>query len=134
MTQRSIQSQVTFLYYAALEPIADFYEQTLGLELVEEQGFAKIYRTARQAFIGIVAGERGFHQPNPGSAVLVTLAVDDVDAWHERLSASGVKIVRELATHDSIQVRCFFVEDPGGYTIEVQQFLKPELQSIFHPT
>ncbi len=133
MTQRSIQSQVTFLYYDELAPIADFYEQVLGLELVEEQGFAKIYRSAPQAFIGLVAGERGFHQPNPESAVLVTLAVDDVDAWYERLRTRGVKIVRELATHDSIQVRCFFMEDPGGYTIEVQQFLKPELQAIFHP-
>jgi predicted enzyme related to lactoylglutathione lyase len=133
MSTSTAQSQITFLYYDKLEPAAQFYEKVLKLELVEDQGFARIYRTAPQAFVGLVAGERGFHQPSPASAVLVTLAVEDVDGWYARVQAHDVKILRELATHDSIQVRCFFIEDPGGYAIEIQKFLKPALQEVFHP-
>lgn len=126
------QSQITFLYYDALEPIAEFYENILRLELVEDQGWAKIYRTSASSFIGIVEGSRGFRRPHPDSAVLCTLVVDDVPGWHQHLRSHGVKITREPQVYDDIQIHCFFFEDPGGYAYEVQQFLKPELAHIFH--
>lgn len=126
------QSQITFLYYKDLAPIADFYANVLGLELVEEQQWAKIYRTSATSFIGIVGGERGFHQPQASNAVLCTLVVDDVPGWYTRLRASGVKILREPRVYEDIQVHCFFFEDPGGYAFEVQQFLNPALAEIFH--
>lgn len=127
-----IQSQITFLYYDDLAHIADFYENTMQLTLVENQGFARIYRLTASSFIGIVDGVEGFHSPKPDNAVLVTMAVEDVDGWYDYLSARGVKILREPNTYESIQVRCFFFEDPGGYTYEVQQFLKPASAAIFH--
>lgn len=126
------QSQITFLYYPDIQPIADFYTHTLDLELVEDQRWAKIFRVAGNAFIGIVDGARGFRRPLADSAVLLTLVVDDVPAWYQRLSDRGVKILREPQVHDDIQVHCFFFEDPGGYAFEVQQFLKPESIEVFH--
>ena len=128
------QSQITFLYYSDLTPIAAFYQDVLGFELVEDQQWAKIYSTtaAGNAFIGIVDGERGFRQPLANSAVLLTLVVDDVPAWYEKLKDRGVKILREPQVHDDIQIHCFFFEDPGGYAFEVQQFLNPKLAKIFH--
>jgi hypothetical protein len=39
-----IKSQITFLYYRDLEPIARFYPEIMGLDLVEDQGWAKIFR------------------------------------------------------------------------------------------
>lgn len=126
------QSQITFLYYNDIGPIAEFYADILGFELVEDQQWAKIYRTSASSFIGVVDGSRGFRQPNADSAVLCTLVVDDVPYWFQRLKALGVKIVREPQIYDEIQVHCFFFEDPGGYAYEVQQFLKPELAHIFH--
>lgn len=132
MNKLKTQSQITFLYYAEIAAVAEFYEHTLNFDLVEDQGWAKIYRTAGNAFIGIVAGERGFRRPLADSAVLVTLAVDDVMAWYAHLKHRGVKILREPQVHGDIQVHCFFFEDPGGYAFEVQQFLKPELAAVFH--
>ena len=129
---RTIQSQITFLYYDDLALVVDFYERVLGFELVEDQQWAKIYRTTSSSFIGLVDGSRGFRKPLADSAVLVTLAVNDVPAWYEHLTAHNVKILREPTVHDDIQVHCFFFEDPGGYAYEVQQFLKPELADIFH--
>ncbi|MEM7131648.1 MAG: VOC family protein [Chloroflexota bacterium] len=132
MSKLSIQSQITFLYYDDLTPIADFYQNVIGLTLVEDQQWAKIYQVSQTSFLGIVDGERGFRKPQPESAVLCTFAVPDVMAWYDHLVAQGVKILREPNTYEEIQVQCFFFEDPGGYAVEVQCFLKPELEGIFH--
>lgn len=129
---QTVQSQITFLYYEDLDPIARFYEEILEFERVEDQQWAKIYRTSSNAFIGIVDGQRGFRQPLANSAVLVTLVVDDVIGWYEKLKTRGIKILREPQVYDEIQIHCFFFEDPGGYAYEVQRFLKPELEHIFH--
>jgi len=128
---KRIQSQVTFLYYRDLRPIASFYEDIMGFELVDDQGWAKIYRVGGNAYLGIVAGEKGFHEPQEKNAVLVTLVVADVSRWYDYLKTKGVRILTELQEKEDIQVRCFFFEDPGGYSFEVQRFLKPDLASIF---
>ena len=126
-----VQSQITFLYYRDLGPISRFYEEVMGFKLVEDQAFAKIYRVNKNAYLGIVDEKRGFHKAQEKSAVLVTLVVDDVSGWYDYLKQQGVKIVRELREIEDIQIRCFFLDDPGGYVIEVQQFLKPEVVRIF---
>ena len=127
-----VQSQITFLYYRDLEPIEKFYQDIMGLELVEDQGWAKIYRVSGQAFLGIVDEKRGFHKAQEKNAVLVTLAVADVSWWYDYLKRKGVKMLTEIREPEGIQVRCFFLEDPGGYAIEIEQFLKPEAARIFH--
>jgi catechol 2,3-dioxygenase-like lactoylglutathione lyase family enzyme len=127
-----IQSSIIFLYYQDLEPVAQFYGDILGLEMVEDQGWAKIFQTSPTSFVGIVDGEHGFHRPSANNAVTITLAVADVDAWYDYLRSKNVKIVAEKGTSQAIQVASFFFEDPGGYTFEVQRFLNPDLAHIFH--
>jgi predicted enzyme related to lactoylglutathione lyase len=130
--QRVVQSQITFLYYMDLQAASQFYEYTIGLDLVEDQEWAKIYRVSGAAFLGIVAGDQGFHKPRKENAVLVTFLVDDVPRWHKHLRSEGVEILTDLVTKEDIQVQCFFAKDPGGYTLEFQRFLRPELANIFH--
>ncbi len=132
MQQRSpVQGQITFLYYREIEPAAVFYSEVMGFELIEDQGWAKIYRVGGNAYLGIVAGDKGFHTPQERNAVLVTLVVSDIEGWYERLKSRGVKLLTELQHREEIQIRCFFLEDPGGYNLEVQQFLKPHLAELF---
>ena len=131
-TMRMMQSQITFFYYADVQAAAEFYGELLGLELVEDQQWAKIYRVNGTAFLGIVAGEKGFHQAQEKNAVLVTFLVDDVPEWYAFLKSKGVRMLTDLMTKDEIQVQCFFAEDPGGYSLEFQRFLRPELAEIFH--
>ena len=128
----AVDSTITFLYYRELETISRFYEDVLGFELVEDQEWAKIYRTAGNAFLGIVAGDRGFHMPQEKSAVLITLVVSDVPGWYQRLKRQGVTLLTDLQDRHDIQICCFFFKDPGGYTYEVQQFLNPDLANTFH--
>jgi predicted enzyme related to lactoylglutathione lyase len=126
------RSQITFLYYKDLAPIVTFYEEVMGFEKVEDQGWAKIYRVEGNAFIGVAAGENAFHRPQEKNAVLITLVVDDVSGWYQYLRGQGVTMLSNLREVPAIQVRCFFCEDPGGYSLEVQEFLKPELRSAFY--
>jgi len=127
-----VQSQITFLYYRDLQPVCKFYEEIMGFELIEDQGWAKIYRVNGNAYLGIVDEERGFHKAQEKSAVLITLVVDDVFWWYDYLKRKGVKILTELREVEDIQIRGFFLEDPGRYAIEVQQFLRPDVARIFH--
>lgn len=126
-----IRSQITFLYYRDLEPIETFYGEVLGLELVEDQEWAKVYAVGEKGFLGIVAGQKGFHQPRDENAVLVTLVVDDVLGWYEYLSERGVNLLTGVKKVEEIQVRAFFLRDPGGYTLEIQQFLDADVAEVF---
>jgi predicted enzyme related to lactoylglutathione lyase len=128
---QGVQSQITFLYYGQIEPAASFYEETMGFELVVDQGWAKIYRTGGNAYLGVVAGEKGFHSPQEKNAVLVTLVVNDVAGWYDRLKRLGARMLSELEHRQEIGIQCFFLQDPGGYTLEVQQFLSPYQAEIF---
>ena len=130
--ERLVQSQITFLYYDDLQMASEFYEDVMGFELVEDQEWTRIYRVNAGAYLGIVAGEKGFHRPQDKTAVLITLLVNDVVKWYEYLEAKGVKMLTGLEEKEDIQVRCFFFEDSGGYALEIQRFLKPELAEVFH--
>ena len=129
---QKFQSQITFIYLKELQPAVDFFENILGLEIMDDQGWAKIYRAGGDSFIGAVAGEKAFKKPQDDSAVLVTFCVNDVTGWYEYLQSKNVKILRELVDRPDNQVRCFFFEGPGGYSFEIQEFKNPELAKIFH--
>jgi predicted enzyme related to lactoylglutathione lyase len=126
-----MQSQITFFYYPELAPAAAFYEEVLGLSVVMDQGWARIYHVSGGAFLGIVAGDKGFHRPQEKSAVLLTLVVDDAAAWYTYLQERGVHLLTELRHREDIQIRCFYLQDPGGYSIEIQEFLQPEVRREF---
>jgi len=132
MSPNKVRSQITFLYYDDIAPADTFYREIMGFETVVDQGWAKIYGVSETSFVGIVDGTKGFHKPQGKNAVLVTLVVDDVHQWYDYLKGKGVKMLTELKEHEAIQVRGFFCEDPGGYTVEVQQFLDPETARVFH--
>ena len=131
MDSDGISAGITFFYYDDIEPAGEFYEKTLGFELVEDQKWAKIYRIHGNAYVGVVDGKKGFRQTQESSAVLLTVLVNDVDAWYERLKGKGVPILAEIETHEDIKVRCFFAQDPGGYALEFQRFMNPAVAQLF---
>lgn len=126
MSLPPIQSQITFLYYNDLDSAAAFYNDLLALELVIKHELGSIYRAADGAFIGIVDGAKGNHPVREENSVVIILNVDDVDAWYDHLLASGAKILSPPKVHELAPVRSFFFEDPGGYTLEFQEFTKEE--------
>ena len=132
MPPTRIASQITFLYYQNLAAAQQFYEGILGLEKVEDQGWAKIYRVSGTAFVGLVDEAHGSLKAQPENAVMLTLVVDDVPGWYAYLRENKVKIRQEYGRSETIQIEYFFAEDPGGYVLEFERFLKPELTAVFH--
>jgi catechol 2,3-dioxygenase-like lactoylglutathione lyase family enzyme len=126
-----IASQITFLYYKDLTAAQHFYEEIMGFELAEDQGWAKIYRVSGNAFVGLVDETRGSLKVQENSAVMLTLVSDDVRGWYEYLREKDVEFVREFGISEEIQIEYFFIRDPGGYIIEIEKFLKPELADTF---
>jgi hypothetical protein len=126
-----LSSQITFLYFKQLREPAHFFEEILGLQKVEDQGFARIYRISGGAFIGIVDEAQGYCDAPMAKDVLITLVTDDVHPWYQRLMDYGVDIDAPPATHEKANVEGFFFEGPGGYAFEIQKFLNPEVAKRF---
>ncbi|MFO7941266.1 MAG: VOC family protein [Bacillota bacterium] len=118
-----IDYPITFLYYTDLDPVVPFYRDVLGLDLSIDQGWAKIFRVNEKACVGLVDESRGSMTAAEEKGVLLTLVVDDVDSWYRHMRENGAAIITPPTTHEEIGVYCFFVEDPGGYRIEIQKFL-----------
>jgi lactoylglutathione lyase len=117
-----VEGLITFLYYEDLEGAVRFYEDVMGFEKIVDQGWAKIYRVAGEAHVGLVDGSRGYHRPSPSKPVMITVVVDNVDAWYRYLRVKGVETLTEPRDHEELGVRAFLLEDPEGYVIEIQKF------------
>ena len=122
MPTLSISANLTFLYYKNLARASEFYEAVMGLTLVVDQGFCRIYEMTPQSYIGLVDGENGTHKPSRDKPVILSFVSNDVDEWHAHLVKHGVTIYRPLKTHDSLGVRGFMALDPEGYTLEFETF------------
>ena len=124
-------SQITFLYFDDLMDAALFFEETLKLTKVDDQGFAKIYRISGGAFIGIVDASQGYCRAPTEQNTLITLVTDDVHQWYQHLTSRGVKIDAQPKHQEKANVECFFFKGPGGYAFEVQRFLNPAVSKHF---
>jgi predicted enzyme related to lactoylglutathione lyase len=128
----NISSQITFLYFKDLEKADIFFSTVLGLDLVEDQGWAKIYQVSKGAFIGAVDETRGSLKAKTDSAVLITFCVEDVQGFADRLREHDINITKDVNVFEEIQIiNCFF-DGPEGYKFEVQEFLRPVAKKIFH--
>ena len=124
-------SQITFLYFEELKEPALFFEDTLGLEKVDDQRFAKIYRISDGAFLGIVDASQGYCKAAAEQNTLITLVTDDVHQWYEHLKSQDVRVDAPPKIHAKAKVECFFFQGPGGYAFEVQRFLNPDVSKYF---
>jgi len=128
---KQVNAGITFFYYEDIALAAKFYTEVMGFKMIDDQGWAKIFQINGSAFMGVVDGKKGLCRVQDENAVLLTLVVDDVDEWYTYLKDQGAALVTEVQGKEDIQIRCFFLRDPGGYALEVQQFLHPEVAQAF---
>jgi len=128
-------ASITFLTYEDLDAGVRFYGDALGLPLVEDQGWAKVYRVSGDAYVGLVAS-RGRTPDKPvGSSVLFSIVVNDVDAWYDHLrDEPQIETLGSPARVPGIPVYGFFLRDPAGYRIEIQAFTNPATANRFRST
>ena len=118
----AISQQITFIYGRDLEVSARFYRDTLGLELVLDQGSCQIFRAAGRGMLGICA--RQGKKPQTASVIL-TLVTAEVDAWYQYLEEEGVRLPEPPVHNPDYQIEHFIFRDPDGYLVEIQRFLDP---------
>ena len=126
-----IQATVLWLYYRNLGNIQQFYEKLLDVELLVDQGWAKVYQVVGSGFIGFVDGKHGLHQASKKKGVTVSFFTDDVDRWLERTSAfDGFKLCTQQITDLSGQVERFASNDLEGYILEWDTFLDTQENKV----
>jgi catechol 2,3-dioxygenase-like lactoylglutathione lyase family enzyme len=122
------KATVLWLYYKDLEGIMRFYEDVMGLDLVVDQGWAKIYPTSPTGFIGPVDGAKGMHSWTEKKGVTASFITNNVDAWFEHFKSRETFEFRsqEVEEEDRAGVRVFVGYDPEGYFLEFDTFLETE--------
>jgi len=128
------QSSITWFYYDDFAVATAFYGETLGLEQVLDQGWARVFRIARDAYVGLVDAQagKGTCRSQSTNAVLLTLVVDDLQGWFDRLAAAGVRLDSDITQVADLEIETFFLTDPGGYRLELQRFLHESARETFH--
>jgi lactoylglutathione lyase len=114
---------ITFLYYVDLPRAMAFYENVMGLKLVIDQGWSKIYEVTSSGYIGLVDQARGSHRAHPVKPVQICIRVADVNAWHRYLLDEGITITKGPRDVPDLKIRAFVFNDPEGYQIEIQSVM-----------
>lgn len=119
--QMKIDSLIVFLATNDLPQTADFYEDKMGLPLALDQGKCRIYKVAREAFIGF------YEQAETPSVegVIVTIVTRQVDEYCNLLRTRGVVVEKEPVYNANYKIYHCFLRDPNGYLVEIQRFEDP---------
>ena len=125
-------ASITFLTYEDMDAGDHFYRVVLGLPLIEDQGWAKVYRIHGAANVGIVEARCGPVEEPLGTGTLLSIIVEDVDAWYKQLKDEpSIEILGQPAMVSNIPVYSFFLKDPAGYCVEIQAFADAETGARF---
>jgi hypothetical protein len=116
------KATVLWFYYKDMDGIQRFYEDTLGFDLIVDQGWAKIYPIGPTGYFGLVDESRGMHQFTEEKAVTLSILTDDIDGWYDYVSEQPNVEMRSEAIHDADNYRAFIAYDPGGYYLEWDVF------------
>lgn len=115
--------QVTFIYVEDLETSAIFYQDTLGLELVLDQGGCRIFKISADGFLGICRCND--KRPSSPAGIIITLVTQDVDGVYEKLKSKGVTFDNPPTKNPDYNIYHCFLNDPDGYKLEIQCFHDP---------
>ena len=114
-----ISAGVPFFYYQDLTVAADWYEHTLGLRKVADEGWVAIIEITPTSFIGLVNATDGTLRPTAEKNVLLSIETPDLEAWHEKLTATpGSNITQNIEIGAKGKIEEFRMQDPGGYVVE----------------
>lgn len=120
--------QQTFLMVSDVEESVAFYEETLGLDVLERGDRSAEFDTGEctlmveEEFDADTLAGFGLEPPGDdrGDGVIVVLEVDDVDALHERAAEAGADVRLEPTDVDWGRRMCL-VADPDGYILEISR-------------
>lgn len=123
MSDNSYTSAITFLYYKNFEKAVFFFEKVLKLDLVMDQGFARIYLIAGNSFLGMVKQDEGSISALNRGGALISLNTHDVELEYARMQKFELPYITEIKTIAKIPLKSFFIKDFEDYDFEIQEFI-----------
>jgi hypothetical protein len=121
-----VQGTVLWLYYRDLPTMERFWEELLGVDMIVDQGWAKLYQASPTGFVGLVDGERGLHSATEEKSVTVSFFTRDVGAWQARTRRLGLPERDPELGSEGGRVDTWVAFDPEGYFLEWDTFLDQE--------
>jgi catechol 2,3-dioxygenase-like lactoylglutathione lyase family enzyme len=125
MKHPPIDSQITFLYTNDLAQTAKFYEDVIGLSLKLDQGSCRIYQVGTDSYFGFCQRSANTPPNQEHSQMILTIVTHSVDEWHQYLTERGLRLEKSPVISSEYGIYHFFLRDPDGHLLEVQQFLDP---------
>jgi catechol 2,3-dioxygenase-like lactoylglutathione lyase family enzyme len=116
------KATVVWFYYKDMEGIQRFYEDVLGLDLIVDQGWAKIYPIGPTGYFGLVDEQLGMHNFTEDKAVTLSMFTANLDAWYDYLSNNDRIEMRSPEIEEEVPYRAFVAYDPEGYFLEWDVF------------
>lgn len=119
-----IHSTITWLYNKDVLAMQHFYQDVLGLEMVADQGWTKIYQASTTGFMAIVDEKRGMHSFTEKKAVNVGFILDDLIPWFDHVKNNGLLELRDTTLNIGPQTRykSFVGYGPEQYYWEFDAF------------
>ena len=103
-----------------LEAARHFYQDLLELSLYKDQGSVLIFEVCPGGAVGFCGyGE----MPADPSAFFITLIVEDVDGWAQKLCQAGCRMLKAPTENPKFKIYQTLFQDPSGYTLEIQRVL-----------
>jgi len=133
MATLDIRGQITFLYFDDLPAACEFFSDVLGLPMVCDQGWTKMYQTSVSSYIGAVDRSRGACKATTRDGVLTSLVVLNFDEMHKRLVEKGISFCSGPLYSESLQIKSMMFIGPEGYKFEVEEFISQEDRKNFYP-
>jgi len=126
MGNTGFRESYVMLYYRSLDAPRKFYGDVLGLKAGYEDEWVTLFSITPTSHVGVVKeGGSAWHSVQDNNAVMLSLVVDDVDGWYARIKdTQGITVLKEIYNNANAPIRAFLVADPGGYTVEIFQWLK----------
>jgi len=125
-------STITWLYYKDVQAMQNYYQDVLGLEMVADQGWTKIYKVSHTGFIAIVDEKRGMHKYSEKKAVNVGFIIDDLVPWFEYVKENKILDLydEELGVGPETRYKSFVGLGPEGYYLEFDRFYPHEDNTV----
>jgi catechol 2,3-dioxygenase-like lactoylglutathione lyase family enzyme len=119
------KATITWLYYKDMVAMERFYQETLGLTRVVDQGWAKVYQSSKSGYIGLVDERRGMHHFTEKKAVNVSFVMSDLEGWftYAKKNRSLTFGADSTVVTTDPRFHTFFGFDPEGYVFEFDTFL-----------
>lgn len=121
-----IKGNIVFFYYKNLKKTQDFYQDILGLNLVADYEFAKIFQISQTSYVALIDEKKGMHSTSEPKTATLSFITDEIDDWYNYLKEKGVEMRGPARDAKSHPTRGFVAFDPEGYYLEFERFLDHE--------